>query len=549
MILPFTIYLISVVSIGILAARAPRHWWPRAQRIVCFALPAVIAVIITVRSRWSTMLPQQSLILPDEGQFLASAMKLASGSVIPWIDFDGGTTGPMVQVFLLPAVAVSHWPFLAARLEMAVITALWALMVAIMLSRVTTPTRAQLAASPIVILGIAPWYFDWYSFSAEFVSITLLLTFIVLEVGRPEHQRLRGFRSTLAFFCLGLAPFAKIQIGPLALVLGVVVLIAGRRWLVNPYHFRRSLLPIAAAFLPTAAAIIAFIFSSSIRHQILFGFGFMQRYSASEAGNKMAILETLARHSAMSGMLLSGAAASIVAIIIVVFWFYRGQFCRNTHNELALISITAFPMGLFCAVYPGRDYGHYWWYLGIGATLSLACGSVLLSLLHPRFRWVVIAPVCVAVLLTATGPISVDWSYLNPQKTAIAQGQLLPQSIFEAPQTEDLRREVAAHCRGEIAVWAWDPDLYLVTETKHATTWATLIVGEEVGIESWIDQVKNDGTRCIVESFVARYYPTPPLASRVNGASLLRRYHRVWSSSDYALWIRSDGYQRVLTKG
>lgn len=545
MLLPLLSYVV-VLAVALSASRWLQGRGRRASSLsvaVAFGVPWLYSVLIAVRARWDSMLPQQSIVLPDEGQFLASALKALRGSPIPWSDIDGGTTGPMVEYFLLPAMQFHEWPFLAARFEMAVLIASWPLLAAIALRRVSSNPVAQIVTVPLVILGIAPWYFDWFSYTAEFVSLTLVLGFVALEVGRPLFGRASAIAGVLGFLLLGLAPFAKLQVGPLAFALGLIALLLGRRVLSSPRHLRAAWLPMVAGVTPVLLVVAGAIVSGPFRRDVAYGLGFVNRYSSYlGGGDPNAIFQLLVDDPAMGPLLLVGLVAVLLLVGALVLRLFVVECSHDGMSELMVMGVVALPLGVFCATYPGRPYPHYYLYAAFGALFTIAVAAALVWRGRRYWMvWVFSVPLITSILLVSSLPVSVDWSYLDPSSTAAWRGELLPANGSVTAGREALVLTVRRNCEEEIAVWAWDPDVYLITQSAHVTPWSTLVFGDEVGIATWVARVQSEAPSCIVESLAAPYFLTPSLASRSDGLALLADYREVFDSPAFRVWTRRHG--------
>ncbi len=186
---------------------------------------------------------------PDEAQTIAGAITLDVHPVY-WKYVDGTTHGPWCEYFLLFA----HWlgaPFnyftarvVAMLLQAASVVAVWGTMRCF-----TTERIARLATLP----ALAFWSFvswdDFAHYSSElpalfFLAMAAWPAAIVLSA--PAISKRHWWCAGLAGFCLGNAPFAKLQSVPGGLALALITL--GLLWRGRPDVPARTRLRLAGVF-------------------------------------------------------------------------------------------------------------------------------------------------------------------------------------------------------------------------------------------------------------------------------------------------------------
>lgn len=189
-----------------------------------FAL-AVIATLCICR--WPVWFDPNELN-PDESQMLAGAITLREYPVY-WKHVDGTTHGPLTDYFLL----LLSWlglplNFVTARAAATVLQAASLLGVWGAMRHVAPETVARVGILP----GVAFWSFthwtDHVYYSSELVPIALVATalwLLVSALARPDWTMPgTAWRSAWGGLALGTVPFAKLQLAPVGLALGVFAL-------------------------------------------------------------------------------------------------------------------------------------------------------------------------------------------------------------------------------------------------------------------------------------------------------------------------------------
>src|SRR5271166_1777452 len=170
----------------------------------------------------------------DEAQFLASAIKFRD-NMYTWLSVDTGTSGPLnCYPLMWPFVFGADTGFAAARITATfLIGATW---ISFWTALASAPTFVRIWASACLILfmgGAQNPQFIHYS--SELVPSFLLMGATVVTMVAVERPPTLP-QICCAGLCLGLVPFAKLQVVPIAVTLGVILLWQVVRQEPRPYR-------------------------------------------------------------------------------------------------------------------------------------------------------------------------------------------------------------------------------------------------------------------------------------------------------------------------
>lgn len=430
----------------------------------------ILLAVVLLTGRWPLIwLPHE--LYPDESQMIAGAITLRHDPVF-WRSVDGGTAGPLDYYALLPA---TFFPG-AAAYAMARLTAallFWGTLVALgeAVALATNRTAARVAVLPALAFATLTTSPEFVHYSTELVPSFLLALAALLIV----HQTSRPARAKLvvAAFVLGAVPFAKLQAGPIAAGVGLL-LVAGE---VAAGRARNVSLMLAAALLPTLLITLVLTLAGQMEHMLIPYFLQNLLYAGTGRLPTGQVIRSLAEQSATNGyhaLWLFGSA---------VFCAGAALQARRTRGRLRLQSLAALGLlGLtaFCILSPARPYHHY------------------LNLLTPPV--VLLTGLALGVALNVTSGTG------NRSRSSLVLGlflvcALLPQlvlrfsgrpdpfeyynSVVSAPR-EDHHRLVATIREltppgGSLGIWGWRSSLYVETGLPQATrlahTEALLVAG------------------------------------------------------------------------
>lgn len=187
----------------------------RRESVIFFViLGAVMLLLRWPQIRW------RHEIQVDESQMLAQALRFFSHPV-PWRDVDGMTGGPLDSMLLNAPMFVglsASWQ--TARLMLALLNWLTLLFVYLSLRCFTSRVEARFALLPTVFFYAFATHPDFTHYSSETLPALLIaVCFFLICKGFREPSTARSYFLGL---CAGAIPFAKIQAGPIALLLAGV---------------------------------------------------------------------------------------------------------------------------------------------------------------------------------------------------------------------------------------------------------------------------------------------------------------------------------------
>lgn len=173
----------------------------------------------------------------DETQMIIQARMFSRG-LLPWIGVDTTTSGPLNSLILtLPSIFGFEISYFTARLSASALLA-GTMGLAYLRSSKSSPKTAALA----FLMASALVFFKTWPFLDEYYSLHLPLFLIMISWYLWEKN------PTAAMFVLGLTPWSKLQILPLALVLAYFIYTEQ-----NSYGRRKALI---AALLPSICVIL-----------------------------------------------------------------------------------------------------------------------------------------------------------------------------------------------------------------------------------------------------------------------------------------------------
>lgn len=405
---------------------------------------------------------------PDEAQMIASAITLDVRQVY-WKYVDGTTHGPWCEYFLL----LAHWlgaplnyataRIVATVLQAASIIAVWGT-----LRCFTTERIARLATLP----GLAFWAFvswdDFIHYSSEapvvfFLALAIWPTAAVLRA--PVIERRHWWCAGLAGFCLGNAPFAKLQAVPAALTLVVIML--GFLWRA------RTDLPAKIRLRLAGIYIAGGLFPAFFVGGFLTIFGLWNQFNVSYISSALAYVAS-GQHSFLD---MPNKFFHFATTEPAFAWFFWGSLA------FALIYLRAEPAQravrwgivaswlLLGATYysvlrPLREVAHYLHLLVIPTTLiagfSLAAaldetGRENRSGIRRALPWIFFALVALAPQVWQR---AISWHRFVG----------FAREYHQRPPSE-AARFIRDHARPDdaVAMWGWEPKLLVETGMPHGT--------------------------------------------------------------------------------
>ena len=510
----------------------------RYVRIAVCILPWVVSVVEIIRFRRATLLIQSPLN-PDEALFLASAIKTQAGGWIPWVDVDSGTVGPLVPDALLPGLlALPDAPYFGARMLGIICIVAMAIGVALLGRRVLGWPVAQLFASLVLMLAVIPAAVDLYTYSSELLPLAFAVLGMGLAVDADGKTNPRLWQFGLGFFLLGLVPYAKLQVLPVAAVWALVILLRGGHqsgW----RNRRRLLVGLTAAAAPTLLLLVGLMTSGAFRA----GFGnsitFLQGY-AGGSSQGYTVVTLFLEPSIVMELVVLGVLAAVIAVILT---FLLARIALSSELRTVMLVALGAPVGLASMILPGRYFPHYLWVGLIPAVVAVvAVGVVACDCVRESDRWlargsVVGAVVLLGVSLVLGGPLTLEPR--APESIGVEGWSFTPLG----DPTQRQVAEILKSCQGELAVWGWDPHIYVVSGRSHWTSGAALMSPSDPFATRWIDRAAKELPDCIVDASGPNQFAFGigmGIDAQVSAVAFLRHYQTIFSSENYRVYQLVD---------
>lgn len=384
----------------------------------------------------------------DESMFLASARKLLYDAIF-FRSVDGGTSGPLnYYAAVLPRLVGLPFDYSTTHLMNGVYFGA-ALVFLYLTARTLLPEfYARLSVLPALGAVMEFRHGDLLHYSSECVSVFLIAAgsyLLISAMGNPTP-----WRFVLLGVAVALLPFAKLQSGPCALILGGFGFVLARR--------QRIFLLLGVA--GTAGAILL----------LIVGFGQFQeflttyiQYNIGYANSTLMPPWTLDRflkffnRAQEIAVLLKVTAANLLLIAVTegIRWARKRE---RVHADFVwLFGLALFAASLYQVYRPMRDFTHYWLYIVFPAALLLIIG--LRTLVAQA------AAINAGVFLLLTLAIPLYWN------AGLSKGDIA--WLVALPPTVECRAcdAISKYAKpGDlISVWGWTPQIYVRTGTIHAS--------------------------------------------------------------------------------
>lgn len=458
------------------AARpAPAAWW---QRRWLFALLLAAALLVFQRD---AIRANFQIWNPDESQLIAGALVLPERPVF-WREVDGTTHGPLAQYpLLLPAALGARLDYTSARLVSAGI-------VVLLLLTLHAALATWLAEGTARLVILPGWTWLIFNQDPEIAQYTtgLMPSLLVALAAWPALRLLASGATSPAWCALagaaaGAVPFAKLQAVPLALwIFGFMLAALGRsgapdrsRWIAA--CLVGALVPAILLLGPTVAG--GALTDFRIRYLEVNLLGYV-------AGGSAWFNRAVPRPD-----MLFGFGHFLWPVLAAVTGAAAWLALRRERPSWTIVVFTA---GLVLAAAfaiwaPRKPFAHY--FLLLAGPLLLLLGAVT----GPLFRQLAGA----APRWRAAGVLLLTLGLAGPSVLHHFQHPAYFRSIV--PTRPPLDRELIAAVQrhtipgGGLAVWGWQPGLYVFTQTLSATP--DLIVFWQIVPSPWRDFYRDSYLR------------------------------------------------------
>jgi hypothetical protein len=487
----------------------------------------------------------------DEAQFLADAIKVKSGGWVPWVDFDTGTVGFVVPYALVPVVVLlPTMPYLGAGLVAIACAVGWSVGGYLALRTRVSASTALMLAAPMLAIAALPGAGDLLAFSSELVPLALTFLGVGLAVRGAARDR-STVLVLVGFVLMGLVPFGKLQVAPLAFVYAAVIVLA---LLVRTR--RDGWRPVAAALvgglLPAACIAVGCVISAEFREKAQSSLLFVQGYQ--EGGDPWPVtLRWFLQAPLLRALAESAIALVVVALIVVVLTRQR----RSIDAWLLVVLAAVSPIGLVCMALPGRGFFHYVWVGAVPVVFALAAATasvVAVRRVSRRGRGRVGVPVAVGLVVIV---LSIQLAGVNvranglPFRLTVDEWSWLPYfpdgRLATSPtgfgEDQEAVRVVVRQCSGPVAVWGWDPGILVATDRPYVGRTSVIAPSDPLAADQWARAVSAAQPDCIIDASGPNHFQFSCDGCHVDQQSfseeLLKDYHRIYDTSYYRVWQRN----------
>ena len=411
----------------------------------------------------------------DEAQTIAAAQTLAHQPVLYRIA-DGASAGPLVIY-----CAGLSWIFGASpTLFLARLTAVlfgWIGASAIYFGIRTTRVEvaARLAALAAALFYGLTEFWNYVNYNSEMLPSALCAVATACLLGMfcevPEQGR-KNWRTlaSIAALLLSMVPFAKLQLVPLALSIGLLVYARGL-WIME---FKWG--PVINYTVQLAASVL--IFPVIFFFFIYFGGSFDYFYHSYIANNLLYASSGYASHWFVVGKLIKNGSdmipwgmGMVISTLIFVILGIASNYGKSIKKiTAAILCMTFAGVAAYCVLAPSRDYMHY--LLLLPMPLSFAMGTAMALMMQgvkdsPKLRiGSLLAPF---LLLGAMAP------YLNGE---IRSG--MPWAGIAYHWSQNSLDEISVELKKRshtpsdgLLVWGYHPELNVQTGIIQATRLST----------------------------------------------------------------------------
>ena len=456
-----------VVALAVVTALfpSPRRWWHHPG---CFGALSLLAILAF---RWPVLVYNSQLADPDESQLIAGALTLSQDPVY-WRSVDGTTHGPLADApLLLPRLVGAPLDFTSARgvsVLLAWVTVLAA--ASIFRSRVGEGWARLLVLPLLATFAFTHnWYFAQYGSEHAPAALLALGCALLLTAtpaaGRPRHRQL-----FLAGLLLGLVPFGKLQLAPMALWAATsaaawVGFLSGE----EARHRRRALAALATGAVTGPALLVGLVVATGS------GPDFWDSYLVNNlqyAGSRwFTWRETPAKFLELSEVAEGFSPFFFWVVGISAFGFLGWRRFDAWYRWATLFTAGLLLSAWYATMAPGRMFMHYVQLLMFPAGLfGGMMGSALLQA-ETRFTsdtsrrmgcgaWLMVVVLAAGLAPQILWRAQTDFplrNYYSVTHGALAQSEVA--------------REILRHARpGErMAIWGWMPTYWVETGLVQGT--------------------------------------------------------------------------------
>ena len=446
----------SVVVVLFVAVCTVFALWPLRGRVWgsrWFYCGLLMAAMVVSRLPWLAA----GSLNPDEGQFLAGARRLLFDPVF-WRSVDGNTSGPLnFYALLVPRIIGLPLDYATAHLMNSICFGTLSATAYLASRGLLSEKLARLSALPVLAATMNLRNPELMHYSSECLSVALL-GIAIWKLSEAYQERLSPRGYALIGVIIGALPLAKLQTLPIgAVVFAAAALLAIRR-LRRAESEREGLALLAgvgAVLVTLGLFLLAFdlghtFWTSYVESNILYATQDVPFWSAG-------LFTRYVLQSDLGPPLLGIVGFAALA---PVWWRLRERNATGARAlpRLLIFGAVVFVFALYAVYRPGRPFPHYLLLMTIPAAVIPPLAVRLIRGTMESWQGLV-------VLLMTTVALPILYLGSSPQP---GMQRLFSERKTESTHTCDVIKQVAKP--GDlVAVWGWEPYLYVCSGTIQAT--------------------------------------------------------------------------------
>lgn len=424
--------------------------------------------VCLVAWRWPSILFPQSLN-PDESQMIAQALKFMFDP-IPWRAVDSTTSGPLNSyVLIVPTWCGAELGFASARSVALVCLGGVAVTTYYTMRSSGSEAVGRIVAASFCFFVASATFGEYVHYSSEVFPMLLLSSGICF--GWRVVHRAGGMPSLfLAGLCLGAVPFAKLQAGPIAVVMFLILLVFVWKDRVRSRSRWEAFSVFCVGGLIVPGVILSMLIAT---HHVA---DFWQSYIKIGGVYRafMMLPWDVVEFVARSKEFVVFMAGAVLAAGVAWWGGRRSPASDSTEDRRLHVLVAIYALITFLVIVkPARDYFHY--FLLAVQPIVMGVGLVtrrLFSRLETRQSdvnevsgqrarsWAILA-LCIWV-----GPLAVQRLSSAPHHPYLSAMR-----VREKPHQDQAVEAIRGltHNNEKLAVWGWEADFYLRTKMIPAT--------------------------------------------------------------------------------
>jgi hypothetical protein len=459
-----------------------RYWW-----LVCFAIIWTLFIMLrpvlrpdwqdTKRTDWVWSLVILGVLIAgrwptwfvtrqfnqDESAFISGAITLRHDLVF-WRSVDGGTVGPFIFYALLPAGWIHGIDdYFSARLTALALIAIALIFAHQTLALVFGRQVARMTGFAAVCLEAFTLHDDLLHYSSELVPISLLALAFYLFARRFATNADWKWNA-VGGLALGAVPFAKLQVAPLAALLGMGWLASEFLWWrgSNRIDRRNSLIALGGGAVTPLAICIIFLTTFGLWHYALSSYllNNVAYIGAAYLGIGNSLMQVWWSADSENSLVPQWIAGSLLWLLLSLpLARAANRPDRFITGSTVLFCVTS----LLCVLVPRRPFLHYWQLVVVPSTLVLGATTGLMVQALAQQRSIIRCSVLCAALLCSTGGLLFVRAGLpHPYLGRLVYFQTYPQGAVA-------RKLVKYAHRGEaLGAWGWMNNVYVESGLRRA---------------------------------------------------------------------------------